>query len=874
MEPSIFRYILRYTLKDQVLILILTLLSLPFLYASLEIPKLIINDAIGGANRPDNLFGYPVDQLTYLLILCLTFLGLVIINGGLKYVLNVYRGVVGERMLRRLRYDLFTRILRFPMGHFKKLSQGEVIPIITAETEPLGGFIGEAFALPAFQGGMLLTYLFFIFNQDPLLGLVATALYPFQMYIVPKLQRKVNALGKQRVLAARKLGDRIGDSISGIHEIHAHDTSRFERAVLSERLGTIYQIRLEIYVRKFFIKFLNNFLAQVTPFFFYLFGGYYIIQGELSLGALVAVLAAYKDLSEPWKELLKFYQTKEDVRIKYEQIIDMFQPPGLLDSRLQDSPPLELDKGRGGWEGNNVSYSEQQGINLIERLNFKLDLNSHTAIVGIGASGKEELGQILARLISPSQGKLSFAGMDMQHLPESVIGRHIAHVGANAHLFSGTIRDNLLYSLRHRQLQPPESNPARLKALHYAEIAGNSTDATDGHWIDEQDLGLNEERTLSAHIHQVLAASDLNNDVFQLGLLGSLNEGHPQELEGQLLKAREEIHQHLKEGKYKGLVELFDWQSYNTNLTVLENILFSPARREGVDRETLASNLQLRDFLKKQGLLEDLLEMGRQITEIMVDLFSDVDQRSDLVERFSFISAEELPEYQELLKQTKGKPISPQDTALCERFLSLSFRLSPARHRLGLLDEVMQQRILQARYALVEALADTDIKLRFFDSERFNPDMNLQDNMLFGKLVYGQAKAEEKVTTLIHQVVNELGLEAGIIEVGLDYEVGTAGMRLSPSQRQKLAIARALMKVPDVLILNEATSGLDSSAEARVIANLQKALQGRGLVYITSRAAQTRNFDHILVLEKGRLVEQGHFDKLSENGRLLPKLLN
>ncbi|MCW8884827.1 MAG: ABC transporter ATP-binding protein, partial [Motiliproteus sp.] len=339
MESSIFRYILRYTLKDQILILALTLFSLPFLYASLEVPKLIINDAIGGANRPKEIFGYPVDQLDYLFLLCGLFLLLVIINGGLKYVLNVYRGVVGERMLRRLRYDLFTRLLRFPIPHFKKVSQGEVIPIITAETEPLGGFIGEAYALPAYQGGILLTYLIFIFNQDVLLGIVATALYPFQLYIIPKLQRSVNQLGKKRVLAARRLGDRIGDSISGIEEVHSHDTSRFERAVISERLGRIYSLRFDIYKRKFFIKFLNNFLAQVTPFFFYLFGGYYIIQGELSLGALVAVLAAYKDLSSPWKELLKFYQIKEDVRIKYEQIIEMFQPDGMLETGLQDATP-------------------------------------------------------------------------------------------------------------------------------------------------------------------------------------------------------------------------------------------------------------------------------------------------------------------------------------------------------------------------------------------------------------------------------------------------------------------------------------------------------------------------------------------------------
>ena len=59
-----------------------------------------------------------------------------------------------------------------------------------------------------------------------------------------------------------------------------------------------------------------------------------MIKGDLSLGALVAVLGAYKDILDPWKELLAWYSTKEDVRIKYEQIVSQFEPPGLIDAKL------------------------------------------------------------------------------------------------------------------------------------------------------------------------------------------------------------------------------------------------------------------------------------------------------------------------------------------------------------------------------------------------------------------------------------------------------------------------------------------------------------------------------------------------------------
>src|SRR5207249_7049997 len=81
-----------------------------------------------------------------------------------------------------------------------------------------------AFVTPLFQGGQLLTIIFFMFMQDPILGAAAIALYPIQGYIIPKLQFKVNQLGKQRVRTVRQVADRVQESAAGIVEIQANDT--------------------------------------------------------------------------------------------------------------------------------------------------------------------------------------------------------------------------------------------------------------------------------------------------------------------------------------------------------------------------------------------------------------------------------------------------------------------------------------------------------------------------------------------------------------------------------------------------------------------------------------------------------------------------
>ena len=86
------------------------------------------------------------------MLLCCAFLLLVLINGAFKYCINTFKGQLGERMLRRFRYQLYQRMLLFPLSYFQRNSSAQIIPMITAECESLGGFIGEAFGTPVFQG--------------------------------------------------------------------------------------------------------------------------------------------------------------------------------------------------------------------------------------------------------------------------------------------------------------------------------------------------------------------------------------------------------------------------------------------------------------------------------------------------------------------------------------------------------------------------------------------------------------------------------------------------------------------------------------------------------------------------------------------------
>jgi putative ABC transport system ATP-binding protein len=890
MQSTIFGFIRRYSWRQQLVILLMTVLSFPFLYASLDLPKQIINDALG---RPEGgtIFGYELDQLDYLMVLCGIFLVLVLINGGFKYFINVYQGVVAERMLRRLRYMLFSQTLRFPLPHFRRVSQGELVQMINAEVEPLGGYVGEALATPAFQGGTLLTILTFMFMQDPILGIAAVALYPVQIYLIPKLQRRVNALGKQRVRRARRLAEQISEAAQGVRDIRANDTTQYERAVFSRHLGHIFEIRFKIYKLKFLIKFINNFLAQLGPFFFFSIGGYLVIHGDLTLGALVAVIGAHKDLSAPWKELLAHYQLFMDVRIKYEQVVAQFVIPGVVDDARQSSDPPQSVTVTGSWQARGLTVSDEDGEARLDGMSFEIEQPARVAIVGPSGSGKEELCLVLANLLDPSRGRLLINDKPLNELADSLTGRRLAYVGNPSAILTGTIRHNLLYGLMHRPVgdeivaaptgpyepdQLSETPEQRARRLKENALSGNSPYDCDVDWINYAEVGLGTDGTARRQaIIDALKLVRFDRDVYRIGLKSSIGSAANADLAAELLSARRGMQERLDaDPALARLVERFDPERYNTNASIAENLLFGTPVGNTFDLENLADQPYVKAVLDKTGLTSELLGVGYKLAATMVEIFAELPPDHDYFRQFSFITAEELPYFRTLVNRADPGDLGALAEADRKNLLSLPFKLIPARHRLGLVEEDLQGKLLEARRVFREDLpAALAGAVDFFDPDQYNDAASIQDNILFGKIAFGQAQAEARIATLITEALEEKGLADRVVEVGLNCPTGGGGSRLSPMQRQKLALARAILKRPDVFILDNPLAVFDSREQALVRDALLDYFADKGVFWALQNPAWAKYFEHVLVLDAGRLVEHGSYDELAREGRAMHRLL-
>src|SRR5205823_1009845 len=106
------------------------------------------------------------------------------------------------------------------------------------------------------------------------------------------------------------------------------------------------------------------------------------------------------------------------------------------------------------------------------------------------------------------------------------------------------------------------------------------------------------------------------------------------------------------------------------------------------------------------------------------------------------------------------------------------------------------------------------------------------------------------------------------LPAGLDTVPGENGARLSTGQKQRIAIARAFLRDPEILILDEATSALDARTEAEVLATLSDLARGRTTISVTHRVVQAAAADQIFVFDSGQLVEYGTHDELISHDKL------
>ncbi|WFU12500.1 ATP-binding cassette domain-containing protein (plasmid) [Rhizobium sp. CB3090] len=904
MEKSLARYIWSNTRLEQIWILTIVAASMIPYFLSFDLPKQIVNGPIQGKGfeHPGQTqtfmhiaFDVPVlghfevyqgVQLTrfwMLIALSLVFLALVVLNGLFKFYINTYKGRLGERMLRRIRFELIDRVLRFPPAHFKRVKPAEIATMIKDEVEPMGGFTGDAYVTPALLGGQAITALVFIIMQNFWLGMIAAAIVAVQAIVIPRMRKRLLELGRQRQLTARELSGRVGEIVEGIGTIHVNDTTNLERADIAHRLGLIFSIRYDLYQWKFLVKFINNFLAQVTPFLFYSIGGFFALQGRLDIGQLVAVINAYKDLPGPLKELIDWDQSRQDVQVKYNQVVEQFSVDGLIEPKIQLVSPAPAGRITHPLVATNLTVIDDSGARVLDHVSVEIHPGETVAIVGDSGAGGEYLAEALGRLVWPDTGRITVDGHDLLELPESLTGRRIAYASSDTFFFHGTLRSNLLYGLKHAPLTAKDYDDEAANEIKWRMIearrAGNPELDISSDWVDYAAAGATGPHDIYTVIRPVLDAVAMSQDILDMALRSNVDTAAHEDLTSRIVELRQALRLRLQEENIEGLVVPFEFDTYNPQATVGENLLFGTLKRPLMTNRKLAAHPYFQKLFTETGLDTDLYDMGLEIAENAVELFTDLPPDHPFFQQLTFMTAEDIPTYETLLQKLNGKGFGAATPDERVAIIRLSFSYIEPRHRFGLLTQTLMDKIVRARAKFHENIpADLSRVIERYDPERFTASATLMDNMLFGRIAHQQADAPERIRSIMYDVFERLGMQDSVLSIGLDFDVGSGGKRLTNVQRQKLNLGRALLKRADYLICNRPLPALDHRVQDQIaraiLTGIDRSENAPAVIWVLSNPGFAELFERVLVFDRGSLVESGTTTDLLEKNGMFKELLS
>jgi energy-coupling factor transporter ATP-binding protein EcfA2 len=436
------------------------------------------------------------------------------------------------------------------------------------------------------------------------------------------------------------------------------------------------------------------------------------------------------------------------------------------------------------------------------------------------------------------EGRYELDGKSASALGRRSLSANIGPVFQSPVIFSGSIEENLLYGCK------------------AAAVAG--IDAAEDKLPD-----------LNARI-EALQQTGFFVDVLGFGLSSRFQSSVDEPIRKAVLDVRAEFQRKYAE-ETKSDIEAYNDSRYLHHATVAENLLFGSPADGRFAEDNLPGNPLFARILIREELMEPLIQLGdRFFDRILASYGGQTVLPANLP-----LTVEDMASLRQATKKTKKAATTDLPERHRRKLLGLAIRAIPALHDLVEIPESLTHRIVSARKTIKKKLQEeASGAVCFFHPDAYIVGATVLENILFGRVTAESSRVKTRIHMLINRLLVKEELLEAILEVGMQFQVGRGGENLSGGQRQKLALARAFLKKPPILLLDEATASLDNESQERVQNALVSRWKGRStLVASVHRLDIIENYDKIAVLQSGRIEEIGSYHELMEKKGLLYRLV-
>ena len=407
--------------------LLSTGLSLVLPYLS----KVLVDDAILGSDFP----------------LLLRLVGLFIAIPLVSFGLNVFSGMrytrVSADILFDMRLDLYRHLQRLSPRYYARTPLGDIVTRINGDIGEIQRVVSEA-ALSWFgQVIALIGTVGMLLYLDWQLFLAGLLVVPPSLFTLIRYRQEL----EERVTRLRERSSEIGsfliETLQGMRTVVGANAQDREVERFRSRNDAFVEALLSMRLYTYVAGGLPGLLLTSGTALVFLYGGYRVIEGMMTLGTLVAFMAYQARLMTPVQGLMGIYTNLATARASLVRVHDILDAPPDVQER---EVPAQLASCRGDIRLDSVSFDFGRGVGGLDSVDLDIPAGQVVAIVGASGSGKSTLADLLERHLDPHEGQVLLDGIDLTTLSLEDVRRHIGVVPQDPFIFHASVADNVRYA--------------------------------------------------------------------------------------------------------------------------------------------------------------------------------------------------------------------------------------------------------------------------------------------------------------------------------------------------------------------------------------------------------------------------------------------
>ena len=405
--------------------------------ARLAIP-LLVRRGIDHAVPPLLAGGSPGELVVVVAALC----GLVAVQAVSRLVFLNVSGRIGQHVLLELRRRLFRHFGRLDIAFHDRYTAGRVVSRSTNDVEAIQEMLETGFdslitAVLTLAGTAVLLVVL-----DVRLGLTCLAASAVLVWLVRWFARESSVTYRRVRESSALVIVQFVETMTGIKAVQAYRRAPRNQQIF-DALAERYRVDNEVAFRLLAIfmptvKLVGNLTAGVVL----LYGGYLVLHGQMTIGTLTAFLLYLRMFFEPMQEISQFFNTFQSASSALEKIAGVLaRQPAIADP----AQPLRPGQVRGEIGLHDVDFGYLAEHPVLSEFTLTVPAGQTVALVGTTGAGKTTIAKLIARFYDPERGTVTLDGVDLRHLAQSDLRRHVVMVTQENFLFSGTVADNIRF---------------------------------------------------------------------------------------------------------------------------------------------------------------------------------------------------------------------------------------------------------------------------------------------------------------------------------------------------------------------------------------------------------------------------------------------